>query len=132
MMKARFCEVRMMYKFENITEKESFENMINFQGLKIKPIMPIYKNQKQWNIKDRFGNEWNVVFSGKVDEFLIYNVPHFQCDKPFRIDFIMNGNNVEIHRAFKNGRNIVSDRLLKQFLQLILMISCFYKFGYMK
>lgn len=121
-----------MYKFENKTERESFENMIDFQGLKIKPIQALYGNQKQWNIKDRFGNEWNVVFSGNVDEFYIYNVPHFSYDKPFRVDFTMSGNNIEIHRALKNGRNIVSERLLKQFSQLILMVNSFYKFGYMK
>ena len=111
-----------MIKFKNTTEKEAFKNMIEFQGLKIKPIQALYDNQKQWN----------VVFTGNVDELYIYNVPHFGCDKPFRVDFIMNGNNVEIHRALKNGRNIVSERLLKQFSQLILMINSFYIFGYMK
>lgn len=121
-----------MIKFENTTGKESFENTMNFQGLKIKPIQALYDDQKQWNITDRFGNEWNVVFSGNVNEFYLYNVPHFGYDKPFRVDFIMNGNNVEIYKALKDGRNIVSDRLLKQFSQLILMVGCFYKFGYMK
>ena len=121
-----------MIKFENMTEKESFENIMNFQGLKIKPTQALYDDQKQWNITDRFANEWIVVFSGNVNEFYLYYVPHFGCDKPFRVDFIMNGNNVEIHKALKNGRNITSERLLKQFTQLILMISCFYKFGYMK
>ena len=62
-MKARFCEVRIMYKFENITEKESFENTIDFQCLKIKSIKALHENQKQWNITDRFGNEWNVAVS---------------------------------------------------------------------
>lgn len=121
-----------MFKFENTTTKEVFENTINFQRLEIKQIEDSYKTQKQWNIKDRFGNEWNVVFSGNVDEFYIYNVPHFSYDKPFRVDFTMSGNNIEIHRALKNGRNIVSERLLKQFSQLILMVNSFYKFGYMK
>lgn len=132
MMKVRFCEARIMYKFENITEKESFENTIEFQCLKIKSIKALHDNQKQWNITDRFGNEWNVVFTGNVNEFYLYNVPHLSYDKPFRIDFVMTGNNIEIHKALKNGRNIVSERLLKQFSQLILMVNCFYKFGYMK
>ncbi len=121
-----------MIKFENITKKEHFENTIEFQDLKIKPIQALYKNQKQWNITDRFGNEWNVVFTGNVNEFYIYSVTHFGCDKPFRVDFIMNGNNIEIHRALKNERNIVSERLLKQFSQIVLIVNCFYKFGYMK
>lgn len=121
-----------MIKFENTTGKEFFENTMNFQDLKIRPIQPLYDNQKQWNITDRFGNEWNLVFSGDVNEFYLYNIPHYGCDKPFRGDFCMNENNIEIHRALKNGKNIVSDRLLKQFSQLILMVSCFYKFGYMK
>ena len=121
-----------MYKFENKTERESFENTIDFQGLKIKPIQALYGNQKQWNITDRFGNEWNVVFTGNVNEFYLYNVPHLNYDKPFRIDFVMTGNNIGIHRALKNGRNIVSEKLLKQFSQLILMINCFYKLEYMK
>lgn len=121
-----------MIKFENTMVKESFENTMNFQGLKIKPIQALYDDQKQWNITDRFGNEWNVVFSGNVNEFYLYNVPHYGCDRPFRVDFCMSKNNIEIHRALKNGKNIVSDRLLKQFSQLILMVSCFYKFGYMK
>lgn len=121
-----------MFKFENVTTKENFERAINLQRLEINQIEALYKARKQWNIKDRFGNEWNVVFSGNVDEFYICNVPHFSCDKPFRVDFTMNGNNIEIHRALKNGRNIVSERLLKQFSQLILMVNNFYKFGYMK
>lgn len=121
-----------MFKFENTTEKETFENVISFQELKIKLVESPNKVQKQWNIKDRFGNEWNIAFNGNVDEFSIYNVPHFSCDKPFRVDFTMSGNNIEIHRALKNGRNIVSERLLKQFSQLVLMVNSFYKFGYMK
>ncbi len=121
-----------MFKFENVTTKENFERAINLQRLEINQIEALYKARKQWNIKDRFGNEWNVVFSGNVDEFYICNVPHFSCDKPFRVDFTMSGNNIEIHRALKNGRNIVSERLLKQFSQLILMVNSFYKFGYMK
>lgn len=121
-----------MFKFENITTKENFERAIKFQRLEINQIEALYKARKQWNIKDRFGNEWNVIFSGNVDEFYVCNVPHFSCDKPFRVDFTMSGNNIEIHRALKNGRNIVSERLLKQFSQLILMVNSFYKFGYMK
>ena len=121
-----------MFKFKNVTERESFENIINSQDLKINLIREPYKTQKQWNIQDRFGNEWNVVFTGNVNEFYLYNVPHLSYDKPFRIDFVMTGNNIEVHKALKNGRNIVSERLLKQFSQLILMINCFYKFGYMK
>lgn len=87
---------------------------------------------KQWNISDSFGNEWNVVFNGNVNEFSIFGVPHFGCDKQFRVDFTMTENNIEIYRALKDGRNIVSERLLKQFSQVILMVNSFYKFGYMK
>ena len=115
-----------MIKFKNTTEKESFKNMIEFQGLKIKPIQALYDNQKQWNITDSFGNEWNVVFTGNVDELYIYNVPHFGCDKPFRVDFIMNGNNVEIHiiinhigRVFTRfGINIMCQLFLSQTIHI--------------
>lgn len=121
-----------LLKIKNVTEKENFENNVSFQDLKIKSVEPPYKNQKQWNITDRFRNEWNVLFNGNVNEFSIFGVPHFGCDKQFRVDFTMTENNIEIYRALKDGRNIVSERLLKQFSQVILMVNSFYKFGYMK
>ena len=39
-----------MFKFKNVTERESFENIINSQDLKINLIREPYKTQKQWNI----------------------------------------------------------------------------------
>ncbi len=119
-----------MYKSTNITTKENFLKYIEFNGIEIKPVEVCAKNQRAWNVVDKFGNEWNIFFTGNVSEFSICNVPHYPCDKPFRVDIVSSGNKIEIHRAEKNGRHIKADRLLKEFTQLALMVNCYIQFGY--
>lgn len=121
-----------MLKFTNTTSKENFLKEIEWSGKEIKPIEAYGRDQKLWKIIDRFGNEWNVLFTGSVDEYSIFNVPHCLCDKLFRVDIISRGNKIEIHKVTKNGKNIKSDRLLKQFAQLAMMVNCYVQFGYMK
>ncbi len=121
-----------MYRFTNTTTKENFLKSIEWSGNKIKPAEAYGKNQKAWNVIDKFGNEWNILFTGNVDEYSIFNVPHHPCDKPFKVDIVSSGNKIEIHRAEKNGRCIKADRLLKEFTQLALMVNCYIQFGYMK
>ncbi len=121
-----------MYKFINITTKKSFLNDIESCGREIKPIEGYGKNQKVWNVIDKFGNEWNIRFSGNVDEYSISNVPHYPCDVPFKVYIVSHGNKVEIHRVEKKGRKIQADRLLKDFTQLALMVNCYIQFGFLK
>lgn len=115
-----------MLKFENKTTKEYFEKAIKRNKYEIEEIENSHKNQRLWRISDCFGNVWNVLFTGNVDEYRI------SYDDEFSVDILMPGNMVEIHRAIKNGRNLKADRTLKQFVQLALLMSCFKIFGYLK
>lgn len=121
-----------MYKFTNITTKENFLKETEWSGKKIVTVESPFKCQKQWQVSDRFGNIWNIRFNGNVNEYSIWNVCKYPTDEPFRVDIVSSGNKVEIHRAEKNGRKIKSDRLLKGFSQLALMVNCYSQFGYLK
>ena len=124
--------VNYMWKFINNTTKENFLENIEWSGNKIERIQIPFKRPKLWQISDRFGNVWEVLFKGDVGEYSISNVCRYPSDKPFTVDIISNGNKVEIHKAIKNRRNIKSDRLLKQFSQIAMMVNCYVQFVYLK
>ena len=121
-----------MYMFINMTTKEKFLKNVEWSGNKIEQVEPPCKRQKLWRVSDKFGNVWNILFRGEVDEYSIYNVCKYPTDEPFRVDIISSGNKIEIHKAEKNGRKIKSDRLLKSFSQLAMMVNCYSQFGYLK
>lgn len=115
-----------MLKFENTTTREVFEKSVGWSKSKIEEMEKQYENQRAWKISDRFGNVWNVLFTGNVDEYRV------SYGNEFSIDILMYENMVEIHRAIKNGRSLKADRNLKQFTQVALLVSCYKKFGYLK
>ena len=115
-----------MLKLENKTTKEYFDKAIKRNKYKIEEIKNPHENQRLWKISDCFGNIWNVLFSGDVDEYCV------SYSDEFSVNILMYGNMVEIHGAVKNGRNLKADRILKQFAQLALLMSCFKIFGYLK
>ena len=121
-----------VYKIINITSKEHFIDYIEQCGQKIFEVPCQSKCKKVWNIKDRFGNEWNLIFEGRADEWKICNVCNYPCDIPFCVEFLSCGKEVEIMRAQKAGRNYKSDRFLKQFSHLMLMANSYIQFGYIK
>ena len=88
-------------KFENKITKESFEKIIKWNECKIEEMERPCKNQRLWKISDCFGNAWNVLFTGNVDEYRI------SYKDEFSVDILIPGNMVEIHRAIKNGRNLI-------------------------
>lgn len=121
-----------MYKFRNITIKEDFEKSNAWADRKIYLVKNSSKMQKVWNVKDRFGNELNVIFKKQTDEWRICNVCNFPCDVPFCVDFLSHGREIEILEAHKANRNYKSDRFLKQFAQVVLMANSYQIFGYLK
>ena len=121
----------MMLKFKNMTTKENFLQNVEWSGKKVEQIEANGKDQMAWKISDRFGNVWNVLFQGRVNEWSVFNVPQYG-EVSFKVDIVSCGNDVEIHRAEKAGRKIKSDRLLKQFSQVAMMVNCYIQFGYFK
>lgn len=121
-----------MYKFRNVATKEDFKKSNEWADRKICLVEHPSKIQKVWNVKDRFGNEWNIIFSGRVDEWRICNVCNYPCDIPFSVEFLSHDREIEIVRAQKAGRNYKSDRFLKQFNQLVLMVNCYNIYGYLR
>ena len=120
-----------MLKFKNMTTKENFLQHVEWSGKKVEQIEAYEKDQRAWQISDRFGNVWNVLFKGSVNEWSVFNVPQYG-EPPFKVDIVSCGNDIEIHRAEKAGRKIESDRLLKQFSQLAMMVNCYIQFNYLK
>lgn len=120
-----------MVKFQNNTTMENFLKYVKENNIKTRELESHNKEKKVWQISDKYGNVWNVVFNGVVDEYTIYNVPQYG-EKPFRVDLISAGNKVVICEAEKNGRHIKADRLLKQFSQLALMVNCHVQFNFLK
>lgn len=121
-----------MYKFENKTKKKDFVESIEWSRNIVERIQIPFKKPKQWRISDRFGNVWTILFKGDNNEYSISNVCKYPSDKPFTVDIISSGNKIEIHKAMKNGRNIKSDRLLKSFSELAMMVNCYIQFGYLR
>lgn len=125
-----------MIKFENVTPLEDFKKYIEWEGIVIREdellsVNPhLIKGKRVWNITDKFNNEWNVMFSGNVDEWSIFNVS--KIEPLFRVDIISSGNKIEIHRAEKNGRKLKADKNLKQFCNLAMWVNCLIHFGYLK
>ena len=110
-----------MFKFKNSTTKEKFLNSISFSEHKITKT-----DNNKWEITDRFTNKWRLVFTS-VNQFTIYN-----DDEPFIIDLYLKDKNVEILQAVIRGKKLKSERLLKKFSQLAILISCYFQFNYLK
>lgn len=108
---------------ESMKLSESDKSYFKWSKNKIEEMEKPYENQRLWRISDCFGNIWNVLFTGNVDEYRI------SYKDEFSVDILMPGNMVEIHRAIKDGRSLKADRNLKQFMQLALLVSCYKKFG---
>ena len=127
-----------MIKFENITPLDKFKEYIKWQNLKIREdqlltVRPnIITGKRVWNITDRFNNEWNIVFNGRVDEWSIFNVCNKRTDIPFRVDIVSCGNKIEIHKAEENGRKLKADRYLKKFQEISMFANCLIQLGYLK
>ena len=119
-----------MLKFTNGTTKENFLNTIQWSGNQVEHIEAYGKNQQAWQISDKFGNVWNVLFDGN-NEYSISNVCKCASDIPLNVIVLFNGNEIEIHSAEKEGRKIKAERLLKQFSQLAMMVNCYKQFGYL-
>lgn len=120
-----------MLKFKNTTTKEDFLRSVKCRGQKIEPIELSGKIQKAWKISDKFENEWQVYFTKGIEEWSIFNIGR-HGEIFFRVDIVLCGSDIEIWRAEKNGKNIKSERLLKQFMQVAIMVSCYHQFGYFK
>lgn len=115
-----------MLRFTNCTTKETFKASIRWSDIKVEKLESPNKNQKLWKISDRFSNVWEVLFTGNVNEFRVsYH------DKS-SVDLLLCGDTIEIHRAIKNGRRLKSDKYLKQFINLALMVGSRKKFGYLR
>lgn len=119
-----------MFKFENITEKSKIEKHIEFWEIKIKKT-----DKNRWNITDRCGNEWEVVFKS-VDRWSVWNVPHYG-EKLFGVQFDFTGytagNGIcQILKVVTNNRNYTDPRYTKKYGELCCMITSFIKYGYFK
>lgn len=121
-----------MLILKNNTTKASFESNLSWNKHKIEELENPYQNQRAWKISDRFGNVWNILFTGNVNEYRISYEPQYDGDDTFSVDIVTSGDIVEIHQAIKNGRTLKSDRNLKQFINLALMLNCYMQFGYLK
>lgn len=127
-----------MIKFENITPLDKFKEYIKWQNLKIREdqlltVRPnIITGKRVWNITDRFDNEWNIMFNGRVDEWSIFNVCNKRTEIPFRVDIISCGNKIEIYGAEENGRKLKADRYLKKFQEISMFANCLIQLGYLK
>lgn len=125
-----------MVKIDNVTTKESFLRHIELFGEEIHP-MPILsvkpdtiKNQKCWELSDKFQNTWIITFIGEVGEFKVEG-KEFN-NNPFVLYLHLTGSQVEIKMAIENCRRLKADRFLNKYKLLACMISCYFKFGYLK
>jgi hypothetical protein len=74
-------------------------------------------------------NQWKLIFTGNVGEFTIGGTNNGSA---FVVAMYLSGDKVEIVEAFERGRCIRSDRLLKKYRELTLMVSNYLRFGYLK
>jgi len=64
-------------------------------------------NHQNWQLRFISVNEWKL----------------FHIQENFNIYFLMSGNNIEIGKVVKNGRTYKSDKYLKKYTDLILMVN---------
>lgn len=121
-----------MIRIENNTTKENFLRHIELFGEKIYQMPNNIDNQKCWKLSDAYNNVWIITFISEVGEFRVEGEEFNGSNKPFAVYLYLTGSQVEIHMAFENGRKLKADRFLNKYKLLACMISCYFKFGYLK
>lgn len=120
-----------MLNFENVTTKENFLNYIKENKMELKEAEVYGKSRKCWNLSDKFGNEWNITYNSNAEQYAIFNVCKYDFDIPVIVFMQFDKNKITITNAEKAGRKIKSDRLLKQFSQLAIMVNSCVHFGFL-
>ncbi len=116
-------------QYTNVTTKEAFQSYLDWSGQHIEPLNADSKTIRSWTICDRFMNQWKLIFTGNVGEFTIGGT---NDGAAFVVAMYLSGDKVEIMEAFDRGRCIRSNRLLKKYRELALMVSNYFRFGYLK
>lgn len=119
-----------MYKFRNVTTEDSFRNRLDWCKQTIQEVNYPSKSKREWNIRDRFGNEWNLVYDSKTEQWKIFNVCNRPCDIPFNVRFLSDGREIEILDVQRANKHYKADRFLKQFSELVTMANSYILFGY--
>lgn len=118
-----------MIKRTNITTKKDFQTACEWAGQSIQPVDTNNNITRAWIIRDRFLNEWRLTFTGEVGAFKI----NFEGNGyPVAVYLSLSGDRFEILEAVGKGRTIRSERLLKKYLNLALMASNYFRFGFLK
>lgn len=120
-------------KVKNDISKEEFEEKCKNHGYTLEPLEPNSKCQKAWKLSEKFFNDgWIIVFTGEVDEFSVYHY-HSETEKyARRIDLVLTGDSIEIVRAWANRRTAKSEFLLKRYVPIAKLISCYKQYGFLK
>ena len=116
-------------RYTNVTTNESFQAHLDWAEQCIEPLHTDSSTVRSWMICDRFMNQWKLIFTGNVGEFTIGGTNNGSA---FVVAMYLSGDKVEIVEAFERGRCIRSDRLLKKYRELTLMVSNYLRFGYLK
>lgn len=116
-------------RYTNVTTKEAFQSHLDWAEQHIEPLHADSKIVRSWTIWDRFMNQWKLIFTGNVGEFTISGA---NDGATFVVALYLSGDKVEIVEALARGRCIRSDRLLKKYSELALMVSNYLRFGYLK
>lgn len=116
-------------RYTNVTTKEAFQSHLDWAEQRIEPLHTDSKTVCSWTIYDRFMNQWKLVFTGNVGEFTVGGINNGGA---FVVAMCLSGDKFEIVEAFDRGRCIRSDRLLKKYKELALMVSNYLRFGYLK
>lgn len=119
-----------MLKFQNATTKENFLSRVSWADEWIASAPTPCSGTRAWKIGDRFGNAWDVTFTGNVGEFTVEGTT--PEGSPFKVYLYMSGDKIEIIKALDNGRNIQSDRLLGKYKYLALMVSNYLRFNLLR
>lgn len=125
-----------MLKFLNVTTKEDFLSYKDWARQQISPMTTQCSGTQAWKISDHFGNTWDVTFSRNGGELTASeNDGEFTVggmttnSSPFKVYLHLCGDAVEIVMATENGRTIRSDRLLKKYRELSVMVSNYLRFN---
>lgn len=116
-------------RYTNVTAKAAFQSNLDWAEQRIEPLDVDNKTVRSWRICDRFLNQWKLIFNGNVGEFTISGT---NDGATFVVAMYLTGDKIEIVEAFDGGRHIRSDRLLKKYRELALMVSNYFRFGYLK
>lgn len=114
-----------MYEIKNVTDKDYFMEAIKEGKLKVDNV-----EKNKWILQDCVCNTLKYSLEYKDDK--TFDLSYKDNYDSFIVNFTIKESLTTINKANHNNKNYKSDRLLKKFNNLAILINSFVNFGLVK